>query len=1577
MKKVMSYILTLCMLLTISLPQLNGILHDTVNAGTLNDFKEVTPAPVKEYSYNNLNELPSRPLFDYDELLPASPEWMNFIADEKPARFNASYQLADGVIEVNKTVTDSIADIGQILSGSSEQKLPPYKIIERGGYINKNVLDLAASLENREIKSGSVVVDKDSGTAFKVVSPTIYTGIFDSDSELNEMTKPLENTYSITKPQLHEVVKEFDLPDQEVDLTMGNIIKFAPGVEKHIMPFAKNLPVVVDDEDKTFKTLKGKNLIELQFRDTQLQGKVGNSTIYLTLSGGLAIDAIKVKGRYSMNSGYEISMTLAQECYLVAQLDAEIHEEIRVPILGISIPFGVGEIYGGIFALIGIDGSITLGIESRETNSNKMGIRGGTKLYIPTSFHPIFEPTVPEISGDCSMLGKINGYIKFGPMLGIEIFGFDLVGAGVLFGAGVNVQSDGAMLDIELYASFDVYIELADKCFTLARAYPTIYRKQQPDMHGYKVEFLETFIYPGRVGGTIEKDISGGAFDPSENLEYKVWIVPKTAIESFDSANREAILADNENRNKELKERVRTYPENSFALTNSEGEFYEENDQICYGGDDIYLEFKAEGATLFVGPAKPTLPFTDIKIITADHFNDYVTGKVEPKRLIDWDVDRFDDTKVQDKLEYYKGPISISPFNDYGLIRDFKTSSNGKPHTQHQPHVISGTALTVCNELGEFDTRNAYAQSGPNGTMDVLCEDLPNPYVDMDEIPETVGVVATLDINDETKPLTAYGIKPVAPDFVLTRTVDLVEDSYKLINDGDKIINQMSYDEYLWIANPIGTRAITPEMFNCQVKGFSTQDYKGYYENPVAETREGPIILTEVLDDDGNPTGAALFAQRVTLEWVWQPHPNPVKITSPDNTSSKAGEASSFQVTAEGFLPTYSLEGEPKRVWIDEKTGLLYIPNTLEPGSYTFTIYVKEDMVLVPVNAPDPKKGHDASPPDKQIFTLTVSSTTAEPTVTPIQNPEPSVTPSPSTTPAPTPKPTPTEEGPPTLPPSPTPTFTPTSPTPTPATSSPTPSTAPTPTPTPALTPPVLGNRRDNYAFKMSAAKTDFSIQIKATGSTPITYSLEQVNQRLLIPSEISIDSTTGLLTVKGGLIGGISPGKYDFMVKVSNAAGSDTRQCSLEVTAATLPGRLGLTIFENPTQAKNNLENSTQTNSSLGLMLLASSPEPGKNQNLPPVTPNKDLFKETPPPNKLTLRCDDPKDVYTLDRNIYNGAYYIRWDTVLDITLIEVMRNKTTVYDDYTYYDMVSLGEKIVLNDNSPVCDNYHYYDPENPDYTLPITEEELAKIKADMKVAMEEKIAEYNNGYKQVYQDFSVENLSDRYFDLTTNPLDRNISSLEYGTLIKEINSKKSGTFNVNLNKDTGTVITGKYFTSLMNNPKASVSFNQDGAVITFAGKDVQKASDMDMIDIGYTLAPHGKAMMESVGPGFESFTYGFQHHGELPGTAIFSISTNLAEGLMVNVYKFDAASNQFSLIAGDTKVGAKGVVTYQNNTMSEYLITTKELTEAVISAGAVSSAGEQQEAAGTSSLWIIGSAVLIVILGGVYWFVLRKRK
>ncbi|MHB1483505.1 MAG: hypothetical protein ACYCYI_02480 [Saccharofermentanales bacterium] len=1582
------------------------------------------------YTRADLEKVSSEQVYD-DDFLPATAKWLDVIGNEKPATFSSdkiTCVLADNVVKVNKTVTDSIADMGQVLSGSAVQKMAPNRIVEKGGYISKNVLDAAST---KKIENGSVVVDESTGTAFKVVSPTVFSGIFDGDPELSKMVKPLENTYALIKPELHEVVKMFELAEETITLNKANITHFAANVESSMKPISSARFLAVGDEDKMFKYLKGDNLIDLDFEDTPLKGKVGNSTINVKLSGGIAIDGVNLTGRYSGMGGYEISMTLQQECYIIAELDAEIHEEIKIPILGIDIPFGIGEIYGGIFAVIGMDGTVRLGIEARETNSCKMGIEGGTFLYVPTSFHPIFEPTPPIITGDCEMNGKINGYIKVGPMLGLELFGFDLVGAGVLLGAGVNVQSDGSMLDIELYASIDVYVALAGKKFNLVRARPTIYKKQQPDLYGYKVSFLETYVNPGRVGGLIEQEPSdaGGAYIPAVNLQYRIWIVPKNSTGSFKAANRESILtADKANANKPLKEKVRTYPEGAFARTNGEGEFFEENDEICFAGDDVYLEFigitDTVGKTIFVGPATPVLPFTDVTITYSDYFNDFITGKVEPKRLIDWDKNRLNPDEIQTELTYYKGPITISPFNDYG----FEPGSYG-PHAKHLPYTISGEAQTQTNEKGEFDTRNPFIEAGigyPAGTIDVLEQ---NPgqcfYYDKNGekqyfpvySPNKIGVIASLKINNAVNNTINYGIIPASPDFQITRTLDFIENSYKKFNEGDKIINQMSYDEYLWIANPAGTRTITADMLTFNMKGFSTQDYKGYYENPVKETREGPITITPVLNVDGDPTGTALFAQRITVQWVWQEHPDPIKITSADHTQAVSGGESSFQVKADGFLPRYSLEGEPQRVWIDEKTGLLYIPQTLTPGIYKFTIHVKEGIAVTSPTLPDPKKGNDASPPVKQYFTLTVTAATSG-LSSPASSAASSANASSESSGIQSSS----------------------------ASSNPVVKTAPVifsdeyntyfnmdgsvdltvpfkasgsapitwsltavkghtlsagisinsvtgvVTVTKSLaagvhyfavkasndagsdlhectvvmaarTAPVLESRRDGYRFKMSAAKTDFSVSIKASGSIPIRYTLEALNERLPVPPEMTIDSSTGVLKVKGGVIGGIKAGVYDFNIKASNDIGSDIQACKLEVTAALLPSL-------NPVIPKL----SDQSSGGPDAIQLAVSAKPGSSQNYPSIILDRNMFSKDPPPNKITLRCDDLMDVYTNDRYILNGAHFICWDTRVVITVMKVFESVSYELgnDGKPYVKLIPLGAELVIQDNSPACDNYHYYHPDDLSPTMPLTEEQIAEIKKNFKKAIDEKMSEYKNGYLAIGQDFSAKGMLDYYLGLKTNPMEREISTLEYGSLLKEINAQKSGIFNVDLNKDTGTVITGEYFMGLKSNPKASITFKQGGAEITFAGKDIEKADADEMINIGFTSAPHETDMLESVGSGFENFAYGFQHHGELPGMAEFAVSTTLKEGTKVNVYKYDIDAGKFIPIAKGAIVGAKGVVTYQNNTMSEYLITTKNMSGAAL----MNVTGSIANLPGIV-IWVIIILLSVITIGAAVWLIIRKRR
>lgn len=1598
MKKLMTLLLSLALILNSFVPPLS------MAAGGIPGGGDNT----KNYTADDLKNLQSEPVLDNDSFEPAGPKWLAYVGNEQPATFaedKISCTLAKGVVEINN-ISKNLADMGQVLSGSTVQKQDPGRIVEKGGYISRSVLDKAAG---KVVKNGTVVVDKATGTAFKVSSPTEYSGVFNADPELKEMVKPLESTYSVTKPELHEVIQNFELKEDTVKLNKANITSFAPNVESSIRPFSAK-PLSVGDEDKKFKYLTGDNLIQLDFKDaTVLNGKVGNSTIYVELSGGIAIDAIQVTGRYSCNGGYEISMTLQQECYLVAMLDAEVHEEIRVPILGIDIPFGIGEVYGGIFAIIGMDGSVRLDIEARETSACKMGIKGGTFLYVPTSFHPIFEPTPPKITGDCNLLGQINGYIKFGPMVGLELFGFDLVGAGVLLGTGVNVESDETMLDIELYASIDVYLALAGKTFNLVRARPTIYKKQQPDMHGYRVSFLETYVEPGRVGGLIEQEPSqsGGAYILAEGLKYRVWIVPGGAIGTFEAAKRETILsADKSDAQKQARAKVRTYPENGFATINAEGEFFEEADHICYAGDQVWLEFigkikDSKGnwteKTFFTGPATPILPFTDVTITYADLFNDYITGKVEPKRTILWKANRLNPDEIQTELTYYKGPVYISPFNDYGM------SGN-----KHLSYTLSGTARTDTTEKGEFDTRNPYTDENgvrhPGGTIDVLEQsNAQNVYYENGEKkyspvypPKYIGVFASLQINGAVNNSTFYGITPSMPDFQITRTLDYVENSYKTLKEGEKLVSQMEYREYIWIANPSGTRAVTADMLKCYDTGFSTQDYKGYNENPVKTIQSGAVTLTQVPDPDGKTAGTTLFARQITLQWVWQAHPNPVKITSDDHTRTIAGTESTFQVKAKGFLPRYSLESAPQRVWIDEKTGLLHIPQTMAAGKYIFTIHAKEGIALSSVTGYDPKKGNDSSEPDSQVFTLTVDEKATESSQSEVSAPQNTPTTKPGEKTAPViysdeyntyfnmdgskdlsvsfkaagstpvtwslvsadggamPAGFSIHAG----------------------------SGVLTVTKSIAAgsyhfavkatnevgsglhdctlvmtlpTAPVFENRRDGYQFTMSRAKTDFTVQIKANGSQPIVYSLEAVNNRIPVPSEITIQASTGLLSVKGGLIGGINAGFYDFVIRAKNTAGSSTRTCRLEVTASTLPA-VGT-------------GNSTTGSNQPGAVFLAVSSTNGNTGGTLSQNQIPDLFGGKIPPNSLTIRCDDPRDVYTHDRDNCNGAAFIHWDTRIVITAAKVIHASYLTGSSLDGQNLESLEYVMEIKDNTPVCDRYHYYDPAAP--TLPLSEEELAKLRADMKKAIHDEIESYKNGY-QTIQNIDVTGADGAAFDFRVNPMEKVTSGLEYGSLVDEITAQKGGTYTVELGNETGTVISGAYFTALSGNPKASLTFQQEGVRITFSGKDITKADALDLINIGYTYAPHEKTMLDKIGTGGHSFAYGFQHHGALPGTADFVVTTTLSAGEKVNVYKFDAASGGFTLIAKGVTVGEKGVVTYKNNTMSEYVITTK-----TIPGAAISDRIGLFNPARSLIWWIVGIGLIVLVLAGTALLIFFKMK
>ncbi len=154
------------------------------------------------------------------------------------------------------------------------------------------------------------------------------------------------------------------------------------------------------------------------------------------------------------------------------------------------------------------------------------------------------------------------------------------------------------------------------------------------------------------------------------------------------------------------------------------------------------------------------------------------------------------------------------------------------------------------------------------------------------------------------------------------------------------MIHQLQYDESIWIVNPNGTRTVTSDEFRYIRIVLSTQDMGRTtdYHNESDLVRnyqwklgESGKQLIPLLDAEGHETGAALFKERVTVEWVWQKHPNPVKITSSDHTSVNQ-QAGPLLSPPTGYEPFCFSVDVSLPAPVDAASGQMTIPPVLMRG---------------------------------------------------------------------------------------------------------------------------------------------------------------------------------------------------------------------------------------------------------------------------------------------------------------------------------------------------------------------------------------------------------------------------------------------------------------------------------------------------------------------------------------------------------------------------------------------------------------------------------------------------------------------
>jgi hypothetical protein len=597
---------------------------------------------------------------------------------------DVTYVLQDDVVKVSGVLNHDFLQnnlkMREEVDGYSV-RMSPYAKLAAGALIPRNSLEPGINLSQIKRSSsrsgdaatssvsaliGTILVDETNGVAVKI------TG-----AQTNNSTEYL----MLERPQIHEVVKDFKIPAQAVYLTEANLFPLSDAVSKSIVKTPKR--------GGDFSSLDQKfpdPLIKLGFDNKELQATLQNGdSVKVVLDGILMLDKIRVDGHYSCFGGYSFQVNTGEGIGLRAQVLSHLNEEAVIPLFGIDIPAGVAHVMGGLFLKVGLHGDFTIGLQLSQWSSVTAGIRGGTAFCVPDSFHPIFD-FKKGFDGDASFDGEINGALRVGPLLDLELFGFDVVGAGALIGIGASCQptmSNGwKNIDADLYAPLNVYATLLDHQFNLINEnfmlaqlhhrYPAG-TDSKGETKVFKVVLQEACAYQKTVWGVIY-DLNQPSTNNGQPPPLKDTYVMIT-IDRPGGGVKPQVLG-------------KTDSNGSFAIGHVN----------LQKGDEVTVTRIGD---VEVGslPIEPTFPFKLVQLDYADFFDDSSKGHVAPARVVDWEqTNKNNDGKKVYKEITYTGKITYDILDAANTVIDhayttstdgsFKLSYDFKPGQKAVAHVL-------------------------------------------------------------------------------------------------------------------------------------------------------------------------------------------------------------------------------------------------------------------------------------------------------------------------------------------------------------------------------------------------------------------------------------------------------------------------------------------------------------------------------------------------------------------------------------------------------------------------------------------------------------------------------------------------------------------------------------------------------------------------------------------------------------------------------------------------------------------------------------------------------------------------
>lgn len=575
------------------------------------------------------------------------PSQITQTTGEAPAVFkNVKYRFKPEVVRISGEESQKFNSNLKVAEEVTQRKtlnLTPKTRIQQGALIETGLVT--------RLEEAAVIFDETSKLAARVAG---RTSLMNRDYMV------------LTRPEIHEVLDEFEIPQQTVRLTSGNITPLtSSAVQFQYRRTSSNVLSPTSGERWHIKD----PWLKITFNDVPLVAYSSEGrSISVRLSGRIGLTPIDVDGRYSGFSGYEFKVRSGEEVSLKVTVGMNIKEDLKIPLFAIDIPAGIATVRGGFYLLIGVDGSFTLVAEATEWLEAEAGVRGGTFLWIPTGFQPFFNLN-KGFEAETHFAGQVNGYVKAGPLLEIELCGFDLVGAGGLVGLGVDCETLGSgsdsILDVDIYGSIEIYATLLGWRINFVNNTFNLYHLQKPNTYGYDITYNEACAWRNTVWGEIRKDTGTGQLVPVTDTPLII----------------------------EVKRSTQNQQIEKFSVrSDADGNFRVDIPFELYNGDTIRL---IQVGSLQINSARvfPTLPFNKVRIEYADFFNDVCRGQVAPVQVKNWSTGEWEYLFYNKNVRLNSGAQATCDNDGNFLIPyDFKPGQKVIASIDHKGFVVNSPA---------------------------------------------------------------------------------------------------------------------------------------------------------------------------------------------------------------------------------------------------------------------------------------------------------------------------------------------------------------------------------------------------------------------------------------------------------------------------------------------------------------------------------------------------------------------------------------------------------------------------------------------------------------------------------------------------------------------------------------------------------------------------------------------------------------------------------------------------------------------------------------------------------------------